>query len=275
MRYDIEQIESPYGLAIPTTGLFQDDELIVQVERYQDQDPEGNPVAWANFRKRLSRLHTEYDIWQTVIVDSMTFAEISARYESQFKLNSSAKDMRRHFAYSTDEIERAVMIRMGCLPCNSAVLCHIDEAIVQDDEHKGGQSVAIRDEVNGVLVRNPAAPGRLRKRLPGGYTALFRSYVQADGQGNRTYLWQTQADNKWNAGNQLDSDNPCEATYESLWTNWKGPRIPIRVVVYGDPMSGKSTAFATFPKPILVFSFDPNGKELPYLQPKDSWYVAA
>lgn len=36
-------------------------------------------------------------------------------------------------------------------------------------------------------------------------------------------------------------------------------------LLYGDPGSGKSTAAATFPKPALVFMFDPLGKDTPYL----------
>lgn len=40
---------------------------------------------------------------------------------------------------------------------------------------------------------------------------------------------------------------------------------PIRVLVYGDPGCGKSSFAATFPKPMLVLSFDPAGKEQPYL----------
>ena len=269
VEYVVEEVESPYGLAIPTTALYQGDDLVVQVEHYIDYDPD-NPTAWINFRKRLSKLHTEFDLWNTVGVDSVTFAEIAARYESQFKLNKEAKDPRKHYAHSTEELERAIMIRMGALPCNTFVLCHIDETVVQDEQHKGGQSIATRDEVNGVLVRNPAAPGRLRKRMPGGYTCLFRAYVEHD-QGKRRYVWQTQPDDKWNAGNCLDAPSPCAAEYGALFANWVGSSIKVRSIIYGDPMAGKSTAAATFPKPMLVFCFDPRGKELPYLTPRATW----
>jgi len=53
---------------------------------------------------------------------------------------------------------------------------------------------------------------------------------------------------------------------ESLWVNWKGQRPLTMFLVYGDPGSGKTTFLSTFPKPLLVFSFDPFGKELPYLR---------
>lgn len=37
-------------------------------------------------------------------------------------------------------------------------------------------------------------------------------------------------------------------------------------LIFGDAGAGKTTAATTFPKPILVFQFDPLGKETPYLQ---------
>ena len=41
---------------------------------------------------------------------------------------------------------------------------------------------------------------------------------------------------------------------------------PIHVILFGDPGSGKTTSAATFPKPMIVFQFDPFGKDTPYLK---------
>ena len=40
----------------------------------------------------------------------------------------------------------------------------------------------------------------------------------------------------------------------------------VHLLLYGDSGAGKSTSAATFPTPQLIFSFDPVGKELPYLR---------
>ena len=40
-------------------------------------------------------------------------------------------------------------------------------------------------------------------------------------------------------------------------------------LIYGDAGAGKSTSAATFPKPALVFLFDPLGKDTPYLRRGD------
>ena len=41
-------------------------------------------------------------------------------------------------------------------------------------------------------------------------------------------------------------------------------RKNIHAIAYGDSGVGKSTFAATFPKPMLVFCWDPYGKDLPY-----------
>ena len=46
----------------------------------------------------------------------------------------------------------------------------------------------------------------------------------------------------------------------------KNKKPPIHCLVYGDAGSKKSTFAATFPKPMLVFCFDPFGKDMPYLR---------
>ena len=80
-----------------------------------------------------------------------------------------------------------------------------------------------KDEVNGEIVRNPSAPGRLRKRNPAGYSELYRQHVLRDSKGDRQYLWQTRAGGGWNCATQLDTlPDPCRASYEEVERAIKG-----------------------------------------------------
>lgn len=191
-------------------------ELIIRIERYNDLDPE-HPVAWANLRKRVIQLAMEMDQWATVTLDSFTFAEIIARYESQYRLNASSKEPRQHYAYSTEELERIVMVRLGSLPCNVVINMHIDEVVVQDATHLGGVNVVVKDTVNGIRLASAAAPGRLRKRMPAGFNTLVRTYTTVEGSKLR-HLWQGQADSTYNAGSNILALPPVlEANYDALW----------------------------------------------------------
>lgn len=191
--------------------------LAIRIERYNDLDPE-HPVAWANLRKRVTNLAREMDQWATVTLDSFTFAEIIARYESQFRLNPNSKEPRQHYAYSTEELERIVMVRLGSLPCNVVVNMHIDEVVVQDASHMGGVNVVVKDTINGIRLASAAAPGRLRKRMPAGFNCLVRTYTTVSLDGKRIHLWQGQADATYNAGsNILDLPSVMDADYNALW----------------------------------------------------------
>ena len=97
------------------------------------------------------------------------------------------------------------MLRVAGLPMNVIVLSHIDED---------------KDEYQGKFVRNPALPGRLRKRIASGYGEHYRSYVADLEDGTKAYLLQTQANEFYAAQSQIDAPNPCYPHWESLWANW-------------------------------------------------------
>jgi len=179
------------------------DVLRVQIEHFIDTDPR-KPAAYERFLQRMDQFTREVPDWQhgTLILDSITFCEIAARKWSQYKLNASTKEPRQWFAASTDMLEEMLMIRFGSLPMRVVVIAHVDED---------------KDEVNGEIVRNPSAPGRLRKRNPAGYSELYRQVVVRDQKGDRQYLWQTRAGGGWNCSTQLDGlPDPCPAHYSEV-----------------------------------------------------------
>jgi hypothetical protein len=176
--------------------------LLIRIEHYIDVDPTA-PEAYRRFLTRLTRLSRDVERYQTVVLDSVTFMELAARKMNQYVLNPNSKEPRQWFAGATDTLEEVLMLRFGALPCNVVVLAHIDED---------------KDEVNGTYVRNPSAPGRLRKRSPAGYSELYRAYARRNEGGVREYVWQTRSDALYNASSQVNAPDPCPQTYAAIWT---------------------------------------------------------
>lgn len=163
-----------------------------------------SPDAYEHYQARILEVEKEVakEKIATVVFDSITFAELAARKLHQYRLNATARDPRQFFAGSTDLLEEALMITLGGFPCNLVVIAHVDED---------------KDEVAGTFVRNPMAPGRLRKRLSSGYQELYRQYVYRDEGGERTYGLQTKADDRFNAASQIGAPDPCYPSYKALW----------------------------------------------------------
>lgn len=191
----VQQVLSPKG------------KLLIQVEHYIDTNPQ-RPQAYANFLTRMAMFEGELDNWKTVVFDSVTFMELMARKDSQYRLNPNSREPRQWFAASTDALEEMLMIRVGSLPMNVVVIAHIDED---------------KDEVNGVFVRNPKAPGRLGKGkgLAAAMVEVYRMYVGPDGEGGEHYLVQTQSNGSYNCATRINAPNPCEPVYANLWANEK------------------------------------------------------
>lgn len=224
---------------------------LVRIEHYQDTDP-YNPIAYSQFLERMARLSAgEYSEWATVVFDSTTYMELAARYESQFFLNPEAKDPRKHYGYSKERLEQALLVQVASWQTNVWVVAHIDED---------------KDEVAGMMVRNPALPGKLSKRAPSGFGEFYRIYSIIDEKGDKHRVLQTDMDLLYNASTMIGAPDGCEAVYENIWANWSAPfRPPIHGLIYGESGSGKSTFVAQAPKPMLLIMFDPMMKETPYL----------
>jgi hypothetical protein len=189
-------------------------ELQITLEYFLDpfpQKPSAFPCFQNRFAQLLSHIWGVREIpgepdWKSIAFDSATYLELSARKYAQYFLNPNAKDPRQWFGSSTDQLEEILMISTGSIPRNVITICHVDED---------------KDEAGGVMVKNPALPGRLRKHGSSGYSEFYRVFVQrGDGKpgvSETRYALQTEPNGLYNAGSQIMAPNGCEPTYEALW----------------------------------------------------------
>jgi hypothetical protein len=244
--YNIGKHEIPYRDVIHPDG-------VIRLEYFHEKGMDS-AEAYGRFRARMVYFQNEYANWATVGMDSMTLAELSARKQEELVLNPSAKDARQWFAGSTSAMEDMFIVRFGGLPMNVGLICHVDK-----------DPVMIANE----CVRNANARGRLGSQgmINAAYQEQYFLYTQRDQEGNRQFAMKTENDGRHQATTQIGAPHPCYPSFNSIWTEWdKGdiPRMPIHCLIYGDTGTGKSTFLATFPKPMIVFLFDPKGKDIPF-----------
>jgi hypothetical protein len=239
---------------------------LVRVEYYHDSQPD-RPDAFERYMYRMGTFQKEYEIWQTVVLDSITFMELAARNREMYVLNpypgqgspyakGSSFDTRQWHGGSTTAIEGVVITRYSGLPMNVVVTAHVHER---------------QNELDGQILRGPWAPGRLSNRglLQAAFQEQYHAYTYLDDKGKRAYALATENDGQWSATTQLGAPHPVYPDYNSLWVNWKGvKKPPIHVLIYSDTGTGKSTFASTFRQAgnVLVWCFDPKGKELPYMK---------
>ena len=189
--------------SIPFRDIEREDG-VVRVEYYHSEDP-TNPNAYSRYLARMGVFHNEYPTWRTVVLSSVTYMEMEGRKWHQYLLNPSAKDPRQWFGGSTDLLEEMCMMRYAGLPMNLVVLAHIDED---------------KDELYGEIVRNPRAPGRMRKTFASAFSEHYHSYVMRKEDGTMAYALQTQNNGRFAAQTHIDAPAICYPHYESLWANW-------------------------------------------------------
>lgn len=177
--------------------------LLIRVERFVNVNAEEYPDAYIQFLKRMAAFGAEYGDWATVVIDSVTFMELSARMAQQFILNKTTKEPRQWWAGATDDLERMLMLRFANLPMNVVVVCHIDKQT---------------QDFFGRNLQTMSAPGRLSKGLPAAFGEIYYTFPQRDANTSVSYWLQTRSDLQHVAASQIGAPDPCPTAYAALWT---------------------------------------------------------
>ena len=184
-----------------------DGELLVRVEYYHDPNEE-EPSAWDRYRTRMATFPNEYSYWQTVVFESVDFADVACRNAQRFLYNPTTKEPRQWRAETTDQLENLLKMRFGGFPMNVVTVTGISEK---------------QNEISGVFVRNPSAPGRLQKALSRAYAEVYHTYTVLKPDTTDEWIPQIQAQtgNGFVAKSTLvNAPNPCWPSYEALWANF-------------------------------------------------------
>jgi hypothetical protein len=242
-----------YDIVEPKTGA-----LLIRVGKYSDpiiDKPEGM-ARFLDFLPVFLR-DVEKGKWASLALDSGSFTTLSARKYHQYDLNSDAKDPRQWYGGATDMAEEILCVQLPAMPCNVGVAMHVSKEKV---------------EAEGTMVRAPLAPGRLLNMVGAAWPELYRLHVLTNDAGKKFRVFQTDSDDRWQAGTTIDAPDDTRVyrldpakTWESLWVNWPSKDRPFwHGLCYGEPHSGKSTALCMLPKPLYVAMFDAVGKDAPY-----------
>lgn len=191
----------------------------IRIEYYHDHD-EDQAVAYEMFLARMKKFKSEYENWNSIIIDSVTMMELAARKREELVLNKlpsgvdskyqkgSQFDGRTWFGGSTDALENMLVRRLAGIPMNVLITCHIHER----------QNMA-----NGEIYRGPYTPGRLYSRnlIGAAFQEQYFMYKTRDEHGDQVYMLQTQNRDGWQATSQIDAPDPLTPpSYEGLWSNW-------------------------------------------------------
>lgn len=252
---EVTSVEAPVGES-NITPAWEDTtgRVLVQLEFYRETRIRAREElrAWERFQRRMNRIDDEVGYWKTIVLDSVTFAELAARKLNQYKINPRSREPRQWFAGSTDALEEMIMMTFSAIPVNVVVIAHISEKTTT---------------VHGTEVFAPNAPGRLRGNLASAFPEYYHAEVVEDEKKNRIFQLQTRRDGQFNCASQIGAPDPCTPEFKAVWAGWEAEgreRYPLHTFVYSESGGGKSTFAATFPKPMLVLMFDPIGKDAPY-----------
>jgi len=189
--------------------------VIIRYEYWGESNP-IKPDRYPTFMARTMALEQEIreSGWKTIVLDSATYFELTARAFSENGVNrlndkgEVTKDQRIHYGYSAHACEQYLMMRLpNLIMCNTIAITHIDE---QKDYSSGAE--------DGAVVRKMAAlPGKLPNRIAGGYGECWLIYRPNPAGKERLLQTQEREGSMFDCKSLKRFPDPCPAHYELLW----------------------------------------------------------
>lgn len=185
------------------------EEREIKIYHFSDRDPE-NPTAWEQFGATFKK--TNHENCDTVVVDSLTAADIMARKLYEYKIwprekgarPTRGKDIPIPAAGATDELEEFLCCRLGSLDANVCVAAHFSD---KEIEFQGG------------LVRSPHAPGRLKRGMAAFFEEVYCLRVVRLGKSQRKVRFLlTESDGEFQANTVHGVPDFTEPTYDAIWS---------------------------------------------------------
>jgi len=243
---------------IPLTDVFHaDGSLAARIEHYADPGPETTH-AIEQFSDRMKVISSDLPQYRTVILDSVSFLQDAAvNYQRAHEVLSLAgnSDPRKWYALAKEVVKPELISRLAWIRDQNVVLV----------AHASEKTMEFSDDV----VRAIDSIGKLPKDLGRAFGEVYHMRVEdeRDGKGipTGTKLYQLQTGNRggWGAGTLIGVPDPCPADWNRLWDGGH-PVKPLRCIVYGDFLTGKSRFASTWPGPLLILAFDPLDKLVHY-----------
>jgi hypothetical protein len=154
------------------------------------------------FLDRLAMVRKDPSKFAGYILDSATFATLRGRKLHQYELNPDSDDARQWYGGATDIMEEVLMLQLPAIPAHVGVSMHVEK---------------VKVEMEGIMVRAPFVPGRLKSMTAAAYPELYRIYTDRDERGKKRRWLQTEADERFIAMTQLDLPDPCVPRFKAVW----------------------------------------------------------
>jgi len=177
--------------------------IVVEVRHFQDTIP-SQPSAWRRFDVWFNLLVASGKLPATMVLDTVSGVELAARKQDQYVDNRDTRNSIQWWGAASRALEELLCIRLPNLPCHVVAVCHMDED---------------QDAWQGRMVRNPALPNKLRRRVSGFFSDMWRVHCEFDNAGATIFKVQTQASPEYFAKSAVRAPNGSAPNFNALVGN--------------------------------------------------------